>query len=96
MKIGVIGAAGKAGNLITKELQKRGYDVIAIVRDKSKISNQSISIIEKDIFSITTEDLKDLDCVVNAFGTPYGQKLDFQYQTSLLSLTNALLPLQDV
>ena len=96
MKIGVIGATGKEGSLIVKELLKRGYDVTAIVRDKTKITSMDISVIEKDVFSITTDDLKNFDVLVNAFGTPYGQNLEFQYQTSLLSLTNALLPLPGI
>lgn len=31
MKIGIIGATGKAGSLIVKEASERGHDVTAIV-----------------------------------------------------------------
>ncbi|ARJ50793.1 NAD(P)-dependent oxidoreductase [Staphylococcus lutrae] len=73
MKVGIIGATGKSGRLITAEAQKRGLDVTAIVRDASKLDDTSLNVIEKDIFDLTTEDLKSFDVVVNAFGTPLGQ-----------------------
>lgn len=38
MKIGIIGAAGKAGNLILKEALNRGHDVTAIVRNADRKS----------------------------------------------------------
>jgi len=38
MKIGIIGATGKAGQKLTQEAIKRGLDVTAIVRDKSKLT----------------------------------------------------------
>jgi putative NADH-flavin reductase len=72
MKIGIIAASGKAGRLILKEAVERGHDVTAIVRDKSKIEDKSVKILEKDVFDLTTEDLKQFDVVVNAFGTPMG------------------------
>lgn len=73
MKVGIIGATGKAGRLITEEAVNRGLDVTAIVRDASKVSNKNVKVIEKDIFDLTTADLSVFDVVVNAFGTPIGQ-----------------------
>ncbi|PCF41633.1 NAD(P)-dependent oxidoreductase [Staphylococcus delphini] len=73
MKVGIIGATGKAGRLITEEALERGLDVTAIIRDRSKVTNPSLQVIEKDIFDLTTEDLCIFDVVVNAFGTPLGQ-----------------------
>lgn len=37
MKIGVIGATGKAGQLIMEEAKQRGHEVTAIVRNASKL-----------------------------------------------------------
>ena len=68
MKIAIIGATGKAGKLIMEEALKRGLDVTAIVRNKSKLSNSSVKVIEKDLFDLKKDDLKDFDTVVSAFG----------------------------
>lgn len=68
MKIAIIGATGKAGKLIMEEALQRGLDVTAIVRNKSKLSNSSVKLIEKDLFDLKKEDLKNFDTVVSAFG----------------------------
>lgn len=73
MKIAVIGASGKAGSLILKEAIDRGHDVTAIVRNKSKVV-EDVAVVEKDIFDLTTDDLKSYDVVVNAFGAPLGEE----------------------
>lgn len=70
MKIGIIGATGKAGNLILKETLKRSHEVTAIVRNSQKVENPDVSVIEKDVFSLTAADLLPFDVVVNAFGVP--------------------------
>lgn len=66
MKIAVICANGKAGQLITKEAVNRGFDVTAIVKG----GNRSVApkTVIKDIMDITAEDLKEFDAVVDAFG----------------------------
>ncbi|PZD96556.1 NAD(P)-dependent oxidoreductase [Paenibacillus sambharensis] len=74
MKIGVIGASGKAGSLILNEAVERGHIVTAIVRDTGKVQNQSVTVLEKNIFALETEDLKDFDIVVNAFNAPSGEE----------------------
>lgn len=74
MKIGIIGATGKAGSLILKEAVSRGHEVTAIVRDAAKLKEEKISIIEKNIIDLTSDDLKKLDVVVNAFGAPLGEE----------------------
>ncbi|MGF7045880.1 putative NADH-flavin reductase [Paenibacillus sp. DS2015] len=74
MKIGIIGATGKAGSLIVKEAKSRGHKVTAIVRDANKLEDQEVTIIEKDIFDLNSEDIQALDVVVNAFGAPVGQE----------------------
>lgn len=69
MKIGIIGATGKAGQKLTQEALKRGLDVTAIVRDASKLT-QSIQVIEKNILELTTEDIKPFDVIINTFAAP--------------------------
>ncbi|OAH57384.1 MULTISPECIES: NAD(P)-dependent oxidoreductase [Bacillaceae] len=74
MKIAIIGATGKAGNLVLKEAKERGHDVTAIVRSAAKITDTNVNVIEKDIFNLTTADVQSFDVVVNAFGAPAGQE----------------------
>lgn len=73
MNIGVIGATGKVGALVVKEAIERGHDVTAIVRNAAKVTD-SISIIEKEVFDISAEDIRNFDVVVNAFGAPLGEE----------------------
>ncbi|WP_379971018.1 NAD(P)-dependent oxidoreductase [Ectobacillus sp. sgz5001026] len=74
MKIAIIGANGKAGNRILTEAVERGHQVTAIVRDASKLADKSVPVIEKSIFDLTTDDVKQFDVVVNAFGAPVGEE----------------------
>jgi uncharacterized protein len=74
MKIGIIGASGKAGSLILKEALTRGHEVTAIVRDEARVQIQGASILEKDIFDLKAEDIKEFDVVVNAFGAAPGKE----------------------
>lgn len=73
MKIGIIGATGKAGSLIVKEASERGHEVTAIVRNAAKLTEE-VAILEKDVFDLKAEDLQVFDVVVNAFGAPAGQE----------------------
>lgn len=72
MKIAVVAASGKAGNLILKEAVKRRHDVTAIVRSRARLEDTNVTVIEKNIYELTKEDLKPFDVVVNAFGAPLG------------------------
>ncbi|ARV95099.1 NAD(P)-dependent oxidoreductase [Bacillus cereus] len=74
MKIGIIGATGKAGSRILKEALDRGHEVTAIVRNAAKITEENVKVLEKDVFSLTSNDLQAFDVVVNAFGAPTGQE----------------------
>lgn len=66
MKIAVICANGKAGRLIVQEAVERGLDVTAVIRGENRsAANQAVT---KDLFELTTEDLKGFDAVVDAFG----------------------------
>ncbi len=74
MKIGIVGATGKAGSLILDEAVKRGHEVTAIVRDAARLNNDNVNVIEKDVHDTTTEDFRGLEVVINAFGAPLGEK----------------------
>ncbi len=52
MKIGIIGATGKAGSRILKEALDRGHEVTAIVRNAAKITEDNVKVLEKDVFSL--------------------------------------------
>lgn len=64
MKIAILGAHGKAGYYIAKEAEKKGHDVLAIVRKKHH--DEFKNTLEKDLMDITKDDLKDVDVVINA------------------------------
>lgn len=82
MKIGIIGATGKAGSKISAESLIRGHDVIPLIRNASKLTDDKDSrYIEKDLYELTYEDIHDLDVVVDAFNAPAGK--EELHQTSL-------------
>lgn len=74
MKIGVVGATGKAGSLIAKEALDRGHDVTAIVRNASRVEEQKLHVLEKDALQLTVSDIEGFDVIINAFGAPAGQE----------------------
>jgi len=87
MKIAVVCANGKAGQLITKEAVQRGLDVTAVVRGENRsAASQSIS---RDVLDITAEDLRGFDVVVDAFGAWTGDTLPL-HSSSLKVLCDAL------
>lgn len=85
MKIVVICSNGKVGKLIVKEAVERGLDVTAVARTK----NESVAskFIEKDLFDLTREDLKEFDVVIDAFGAWTEDTLPL-HSTSLNKLCN--------
>ena len=74
MNIGIIGATGKLGTKVLDEAQQRGHEVTAIVRNAKLDDDKDVKVIEKDVFDLTSDDIKDLDVVVNAFGAPLGEE----------------------
>lgn len=87
MKIAVICANGKAGQLIVKEAVERGLDVTAVVRGENK--SEAKKVIAKDLFDLTVGDLKGFDAVVDAFGAWTPDTLP-QHGTSLKHLCDIL------
>ncbi|MGN0182660.1 MAG: NAD(P)-dependent oxidoreductase [Candidatus Ornithomonoglobus sp.] len=87
MKIAVVCANGKAGQLIVKEALSRGLDVTAVVRNENKSAADKAVI--KDLFDLTSEDVKGFDAVVDAFGAWVPEALP-QHSTSLKHLCDIL------
>jgi putative NADH-flavin reductase len=87
MRIAVISANGKAGQLIVKEAADRGLDVTAIVRGENKTIAKNV--IQKDLFELTTTDLEQFDVIVDAFGA-WAEEMLPQHSTSLKHLCDIL------
>ena len=96
MKIGIIGASGKAGSRIAEEALYRRHEVTAIVRDRSKITNPALAVLERNLFDLTAEDLKDFDAVVDAFGTAFDPESAKGHQTSMKHLISVMEQLPEV
>lgn len=67
MKLAVIAANGKAGQLITNEAVSRGMEVTAFGRSDDNQTHAQ-HYVKKDVFDLTKEDLMDFDAVVDAVG----------------------------
>lgn len=87
MKIAVVCANGKAGQLIVKEALSRGLDVTAVVWGGNR--TEASQVIQKDLYDLTAADLKGFDVVVDAFGAWTEDTLP-QHSTSLKHLCDIL------
>ena len=88
-KVAVICAAGKQGALLVDEAISRGYDVTGFVRKGRKVANPKAQTVEKDLFDLTYDDLKDFDVVIDAFGAWTEETLPL-HRTSLKHLCDIL------
>lgn len=76
MKIGIIGATGKAGRALYTEATARGHSVTALVRNPDRVSqvlSSDASMLVKDAFDLTADDLRAFDVVIDAFSTARAQ-----------------------
>ena len=80
MKIAVVAANGRAGQKIVTEALHRGLDVTAFARSENKTDAEKF--IQKDIMDLTTDDLKEYDAVVDAFGAWEPEQLKGHIETS--------------
>ena len=83
MKVAVIAANGKAAGKIITEAMNRGFEVTAFGRKENNTDAKNY--VKKDLFDITTEDLKGFD----AFGAWTEDTLS-QHSTSLKHLCDIL------
>lgn len=71
MRIGIIGAGGKAGSAIYREALGRGHDTTAIVRSRGRargVLGSDVTILEKNGFELERADVDQFDALVNATG----------------------------
>lgn len=87
MKVAVIAANGKAAGKIITEAMNRGFEVTAFGSKENNTDAKNY--VKKDLFDITTEDLKGFDAVVDAFGAWTEDTLS-QHSTSLKHLCDIL------
>jgi putative NADH-flavin reductase len=73
MRIGIIGATGRAGRAVYVEAVKRGHDATAIVRNPQKareLLGPDVVILHRDAFGLGRQDLTQFEVIVDAFSTP--------------------------
>lgn len=87
MKIAVVAANGREGQLVVKEAVERGHDVTAVVRGDNKTVAKNVVV--KDLFNLTAADLAGFDVVVDAFGAWTPETLP-QHSSSLKHLCDIL------
>ncbi|WP_312280174.1 NAD(P)-dependent oxidoreductase [Oscillibacter sp.] len=89
MKIMIIGASGKQGRQLLAEAQRRNHEVTAVVRDKNKLSDTNCEVLEKDLFELTYDDVKEQDVIISAFGT-WTPETHILHKDSAVFLANLL------
>lgn len=67
MKLAIIGATGKSGQMILKNAVERRLDVTAIVRNPARLT-LTVPYLQRDVLAITREDLAPFDVIISAFG----------------------------
>ena len=87
MKTAVVAANGRVAGKVITEALNRGFDVTAFGRKENNTDAKQY--VQKDLFDITSEDLKGFDAVVDAFGAWTEDALP-QHSTSLKHLCDAL------
>lgn len=81
-KVFVTGASGKIGKPLVKELLNKGFEVVALVRDKNKVffGNSNIILIEGDIVDTNkyVKQMRDCDYVFHlaAYQNVFDRKID--------------------
>ena len=66
MKVAVVCSNGKVGKLVVAEALAAGFEVTGFARGENKSEAKNFA--QKDIFTLTKEDLAGFDVVVDAFG----------------------------
>ncbi len=87
MKIAVVAANGRTANKVIDEAVERGFEVTAFGRGENNTKAQTY--VQKDLFDLTADDLKNFDAVVDAFGA-WTEETFPQHTTSLMYLCNLI------
>lgn len=87
MKVAIIGATGFVGTKLVNEALKRGFEVTAIARDTSKITDDRASKVSVDVTDIDklSNVLKNHDTIISAFNA--GWKNPNLYDDNIAGLT---------
>lgn len=88
MKIAVLGANGNVGKVLVDEAISRGYEVLALVRDKSKSRfKEGVEVLEADVFDKASlvQAFKGVEVVVSAYGPKGG------FESDLIEATRNLI-----
>jgi len=97
MKIAVLGASGWIGNHIAQEAQSRGHEVIALVRDPSRLELSNVDVRTLNLLDAQldlTQAISDVDAVIASVGGRAAGNHDIVKQTALKLLD--ALPAADV
>ncbi|BCZ45672.1 3-beta hydroxysteroid dehydrogenase [Clostridium gelidum] len=84
MKIAILGANGNVGSVLVDEALSRGYEVLALVKDKNNyVAKKGVEVKEVDALSKDTlvNGFKDIKIVVSAFGPKAGFENDLVVAT---------------
>lgn len=103
MKLVIIGASGFIGSALTREALSRGHQVVAVLRDRTKLTAQlaelpaaavaRLQISETDVFASAslTEVLRGADAVLSAFsGHSVASAVSSHYQAGFASILTAV------
>ena len=93
MKVAVIAANGKAAGKIITEAMNRGFEVTAFGSKENNTDAKNY--VKKDLFDITTEDLKGFDAVVDAFGAWTEDTLPDAFKPLAKAMATALTELRE-
>lgn len=84
MKIAILGANGNVGSVLVDEALSRGYEVLALVKDKNNyVAKEGVEVKEVDALNKDTlvNGFKDIKIVVSAFGPKAGFENDLVVAT---------------
>ncbi len=89
MRIGIIGANGRLGNLILEEALNRGHNITVVVKNGQNLRGyRGVKVIEKDLFDLEYNDIKKNDVIISALGF-WGDELPL-HKKSIEHLINIL------
>lgn len=86
-RIAVVAANGRVAGKVIAEAVSRGFDVTGFGRKSNNTKAQAY--VQKDLFDLTSDDLKGFDAVVDAFGAWTPETLP-EHSTSLKHLCDIL------
>jgi putative NADH-flavin reductase len=84
MKIAILGANGNVGSVLVDEALSRGYEVLALVKDKNNyVAKEGVEVKEVDALNKDTlvNGFKDIKIAVSAFGPKAGFENDLVVAT---------------